>query len=44
MYYKEHISLIKRDDIYTLDNCLVTEICSQSEKYFLTCIYGGLSN
>ena len=34
--YKEHISLIKRDDICTLRNFLVTEICSQSEKGFLT--------
>ena len=39
IYYKEHISLIKRDDISTLDNCLVTEICSQNEKCFLTCLY-----
>ena len=33
-YYKEHISLIKRDDIYTLGNCLVTEIRSQNEMVF----------
>ena len=39
IYYKEHIPLIKRDDICTLDNCLVTEIRLQSEKCFLTCIY-----
>ena len=39
IYYKEHIPLIKRDDICTLDNCLVTEIHSQGEKCFLTCIY-----
>ena len=39
IYYKEHIPLIKRDDICTLDNCLVTEIRSQGEKCFLTCIY-----
>ena len=37
--YKEHIPLIKRDDICTLDDCLVTDICLQSEKCFLTCIY-----
>ena len=29
IYYKEHIPLIKRDDICTLGNCLVTEIRSQ---------------
>ena len=28
IYYKEHIPLILRDDISTLDNCLVTEIRS----------------
>ena len=39
IYYKEHIPLIKRDDICTLDNCLVTEILSQIEKCFLTCMY-----
>ena len=39
IYYKEHIPLIKRDNIYTLDNCLVTEIRSQGEECFLTCIY-----
>ena len=39
IYYKEHIFLIKRDDIYTLDNCLVTEIPSQDKKSFLPCIY-----
>ena len=39
IYYKEHIPLIKRDDICTLDNCLVTEIRSQGEKCFLTCVY-----
>ena len=33
-YYEEHIPFIKRDDICTLDNCLVTEIRSQNEKYF----------
>ena len=43
IYYKEHISLISRDDINTLDNCLVTEICSQNGKCFLTCIYRSLS-
>ena len=30
IYCKEHISLIKWDDICTLDNCLVTEIRSQN--------------
>ena len=39
IYYKEHILLIKRDNICTLDNCLVTEIRFKGEKYFLICIY-----
>ena len=39
IYYKEHIPLIKRDDLCMLDECLVTEIRSQNEKCFLTCIY-----
>ena len=39
IYYKGHVPLSKRDDICTLNNCLVTEICSKDEKYFLTCIY-----
>ena len=37
--YKEHIPLIKRDDICTLDNCLVFEIYSQGEKCFFIFIY-----
>ena len=37
--YKEHVSLTKRDHICTLDNYLVTEIRSQNEKCFLTCLY-----
>ena len=39
IYYKEHIPLVKRDDICTLDTCLVMEIRSQNEKCCLTCIY-----
>ena len=37
IYYKEQIPLIKRDNICT--SCLETEIRSQNEKCFLTCIY-----
>ena len=43
IYYKEHIHLIRLDDLRTLDNCLVTEIRSQSEKYLLTCAFRSLS-
>ena len=38
IYYKEHIPLIRRDDLSPLDNCLVTDIHSQNEKCFLTSI------
>ena len=39
IYYKVHMSRIKQDITCTLDNCLVTEIRSQNEKCFLTCLY-----
>ena len=41
IYYKEHITLIKRDDIYALDNCLVKSLknFSVEGKCFLTSIY-----
>ena len=35
IYYKDHIPLIKRDDICTLDHWLVTEIRLQGGKLFL---------
>ena len=41
--YKEHIPVVKRDNISTLDNFLVTEICSKYGKCFLTSIYCSLS-
>ena len=34
IYYKEHITLIRRDDLCTLDNCLVTDIRSQTKNAF----------
>ena len=34
-----NLPLIRRDDINTLEKCLVTEIRSQNEKCFLTCVY-----
>ena len=39
IYYKDHIPLIKRDDICILNNGLVTKIRSKGEKHFLTSIY-----
>ena len=38
MYYKEHIPIIKRDDLCTLKECLVTEIIVD-KKGFFTCFY-----
>ena len=35
IYYKEHISLILRDDTNTLDNCRVTEIHHKVKNVFL---------
>ena len=39
IYHKEHIPFIKSDGHCTLDNCLVTEIRSQNEKFILTRVY-----
>ena len=40
IYYKAYTPLIKKkNDDWALYNCLVTEIPSQGEKCFLTCIY-----
>ena len=30
IFYKERILLIRRDDLCTLDNCLVAEVLSQN--------------
>ena len=34
-----YIPLIRRDGLCPLSNCLVTEICLENEKFFLTCLY-----
>ena len=39
VYYKEHIPLVRRDDLCTLSNCLVTKLCLENQKCFLTCLY-----
>ena len=39
MYYKEHLSIIKRDDLCTLKECLVTEIkVDKKSCFFCICI------
>ena len=39
IYYKEHIPLIRRDDLCSQSNYLVTEICVENEKCLRTCLY-----
>ena len=45
--YVEHMSVIRSDWHFTLDNCLVTEIVTeirlQNKKIILTCVYCSLS-
>ena len=36
VYYKEHIPLVRRDDLCALSNCLVTEIRLENQNGFLT--------
>ena len=35
MYYKEHILIIKRDDLCTLKECLVAEVRVDKKRFFL---------
>ena len=39
VHYKEHIPLIRRDNLCTLNHCLVAEICLENKKCFLICLY-----
>ena len=41
LYFKEHLQLIRRNDLSILDECLVTEIIADNEKCFFTCLYGS---
>ena len=43
MYYKEHILIIKRDDLCTLKECLVAEIRVDKKRFFLYCMYRSRS-
>ena len=38
LYYKEHLPIIRRDDISNLKECLGTEITVRNERCFLTCL------
>ena len=39
VYYEEYVPFIRRDDLCTLDNCLVAEIRLENEKCFFACLY-----
>ena len=39
MYYNEHLPIIKRDDLSTLKECLVTEIRVDKKNFFFSCLY-----
>ena len=39
IYYKEHLPVIKRDELCNLNECLVLEIRIGGEKFFLLCWY-----
>ena len=39
LYYKEHIPFIRRDDITSLDECIVGEVKVKRSKCFVTCLY-----
>ena len=39
LYFKEHLPLIRRNDLSILQECLVTEIIVDNEKCFFTFLY-----
>ena len=39
LYFKEHLLLIRRNDVSILQECLVTEFIVDNENYFFTCLY-----
>ena len=39
LYYKEHLPIIRRDDISNLKECLVTKITVKIDRCFFTCLY-----
>ena len=44
VYYEKHIPLVRRDNLCPLSICLVTEICLENEKCFLTCLLNEFEN
>ena len=39
IYYKDHLPIIKRNDLCQLHKCLVTELGTGKNKCFFTCLY-----
>ena len=39
IYYKDHLPIKQRNDISTLDECIVVEIKNKKQKCFVTCLY-----
>ena len=39
IYYKDHLPIIKRNDLCQLHECLVTELRIGKKKCFFTCLY-----
>ena len=44
IYYKDFLSLIKRDDITNVKKCLIAVITVDNEKCFFTCFYRSQKN
>ena len=43
LYFKEHLLLIRRNDLSILQGCLMTETIVDNEKRFFTCLYRSLN-
>ena len=43
IYYKDHLSIVKRNDLCQLRECLVTGFRIGKKKCFFTCLYRSLS-
>ena len=44
MYFKEHLPILRRDDLCNSPECLVTEIRMGKKKCFFTCLYRSPSH
>ena len=39
MYFKEYLPILRRNDLCSLPECLITEIRMGKKKWFSTCLY-----